>query len=119
MPRGQASKRDPAGGAAVPTRSCARQEKAAIACALPLSREEEVEEEEAGGGGRRRTVGGATRRRVAIGVGGEERPRPREGDGEVNYSTLAISPRRPLVLFGFGSSFWWLQDVSLFLPHHY
>jgi hypothetical protein len=29
-------------------------------------------------------------------------------------NSLAISPPL-LVLFGFGSSFWWLQDVSLFL----
>ena len=54
----------------LPTRSCARQEKAAIACALPLS----GEEAEAGTGGRRRTVGGATRR-GGVGVGGEERGR--------------------------------------------
>jgi hypothetical protein len=93
----------------LPIRSCARQEKAAIACALPLG----GEEADAGRGGRRRTVGRATRRGGA-GVGGEER-----GRVEVNYSySLAISPL-PWVLFGFGSSFWWLQDVSLFLPHHY
>jgi hypothetical protein len=67
----------------LPIRSCARQEKAAIACALPLG----GEEADAGRGGRRRTVGRATRRGGA-GVGGEER-----GRVEVNYSySLAISP---------------------------